>query len=233
MQELLSALREEGWRKALAEEFAKPYFAALASFVAEERDAQLIAPPANLVFRALNTTPLHKVKVVLLGQDPYHGPNQADGLCFSVPEGVRVPPSLRNVFKELEADVPGFRMPKDGDLSSWASQGVLMLNATLTVRMGQANSHAKCGWQTFTDAVIEAVNRHQDGVVFLLWGNFAKQKAKLLDRSKHSIIEAVHPSPLSASRGWFGCRAFSQCNAELSKRGKDEVNWQLEGAASE
>uniref|UniRef100_A0A7S4V8Y3 Uracil-DNA glycosylase n=2 Tax=Alexandrium monilatum TaxID=311494 RepID=A0A7S4V8Y3_9DINO len=181
--ELLAGLHSESWQQALAEEFAKPYFADIARFVAAERAAHKVFPQKELVFRALNLTPLEDVRAVVIGQDPYHGPGQADGLSFSVPQGVPLPPSLKNVFKELEADVPGFSAPLDGSLTKWAREGVLLLNATLTVRRGQANSHSKCGWQTFTDAIIRAVSARKENVVFLLWGNFARKKGALVDRS--------------------------------------------------
>mmetsp|Transcript_126930 Transcript_126930/g.353474 ORF Transcript_126930/g.353474 Transcript_126930/m.353474 type:complete len:341 (+) Transcript_126930:2-1024(+) len=224
---LLEALRDQGWREALASEFAKPYFSQLARFVAEERAAGMVYPPADKVFEAFNLTPPESLKAVIIGQDPYHGPGQAHGLCFSVPRGIPVPRSLRNVYAELEADIPGFRAPGHGHLTCWAQQGILMLNATLTVRRSEANSHAKCGWQMFTDAVIRTISEREEGVVFLLWGRFAQQKGALVDRSKHHVLEAVHPSPISASRGWFGCRVFSGCNAALRAMGRPEVDWRL------
>ncbi|EPY33710.1 uracil-DNA glycosylase [Strigomonas culicis] len=185
-----------------------------------------------MIFTALNRTPLEAVKVVLLGQDPYHDVGQAHGLCFSVQPGVPPPPSLRNMYKELAQDIPGFAAPPHGYLQSWADQGVLMLNATLTVNAHEANSHSKCGWQDFTDAVIQHLSRtHKKRVVFLLWGNFAKKKAMLVDRSRHVVIESAHPSPLSA-RHWFGCRCFSKCNEALQALRHAPINWHLPPRAS-
>jgi uracil-DNA glycosylase len=223
---LAAALREPGWSKALAEEFTKPYFAEIERFVAEERKAYSVHPPADKVFEALNVTPHSKVKVVILGQDPYHEPGQAHGLCFSVLPGVKPPPSLKNMYKELVNDVSGFVTPSHGHLLGWAQQGVLMLNATLTVREGhkEANSHSKCGWQRFTDAVIEVLNRDKNKIVFLLWGGFAQKKGKIIDRSRHTVIESAHPSPLSFKK-WQGCKTFSKCNAALKKNGQGEVDW--------
>lgn len=226
---LTAGLCDEGWREALAGEFATPYFAEIARFVAEERSRHAVYPAQERVFEAFNLTPLGGLKVVVLGQDPYHEPGQAHGLCFSVPPGTKPPPSLKNVYKELAADVPGFRAPDHGHLVQWARQGVLLLNATLTVRGGhtEANSHSRCGWQRFTDAAIRVINERLEGVVFLLWGGFAQKKGKLVDRSRHVVIETAHPSPLSA-RKWHGCRVFSRCNAALRERGREEVRWLLD-----
>nr|QDO16344.1 uracil-DNA glycosylase [Lingulodinium polyedra] len=226
---ITGALHEEGWRGALEGEFAKPYFAEIARFVADERAAHAVYPPADKVFEAFNLTPLKDLKVVLIGQDPYHEPGQAHGLCFSVPPGTNPPPSLKNMYKELEADIAGFKTPTHGHLVQWAKQGVLMLNATLTVRGGhtEANSHSKCGWQKFTDEVIRVVNAHAEGVVFLLWGGFAQKKGKIIDKSRHTVIESAHPSPLSA-RKWHGCKTFSKCNAALKALGRTEVKWLLD-----
>eukprot|EP00747_Dinoflagellata_sp_TGD_P164888 gnl/TRDRNA2_/TRDRNA2_185444_c0_seq1.p1 gnl/TRDRNA2_/TRDRNA2_185444_c0~~gnl/TRDRNA2_/TRDRNA2_185444_c0_seq1.p1 ORF type:complete len:267 (-),score=55.81 gnl/TRDRNA2_/TRDRNA2_185444_c0_seq1:41-841(-) len=228
VSELVSHLKDPGWKNALSGEFEKPYFASLADFVAEERAKGTVHPPAEKVFAALNTTPIDAVKAVILGQDPYHEPGQAHGLCFSVPRGIKPPPSLKNMYKELKDDIPGFVAPDHGYLLQWAQQGVLMLNATLTVREGhkEANSHAKCGWQTFTDAVIQALNERPKGVVFLLWGGFAQKKGKIVDKKRHKVIESGHPSPLSIKK-WMGCKTFSKCNQALKELGHDEVDWSL------
>lgn len=225
---LASGLKEKGWMKVLKDEFAKPYFVSIAEFVAAERAAHEIHPAPEKVFEAFNVTPLSKLKVVILGQDPYHEPGQAHGLCFSVQPGVKPPPSLVNMYKELECDIPGFKAPAHGHLLDWAKQGVLLLNATLTVRSGhkEANSHAKCGWQKFTDEVIRVLNRDAEKVVFLLWGGFAQKKGKIIDRSRHKVLEAAHPSPLSVTK-WRGCKVFSKCNAALRAFGKTEIDWKL------
>jgi uracil-DNA glycosylase len=215
-----------GWRAVLAEETEKPYYRQLQEFVKEERSKYTVYPPPGDVFNALRLTPIHEVKVLLLGQDPYHGPGQAHGLCFSVRPGVPVPPSLQNMYKELHDDV-GFKIPKHGYLVHWAEQGVLLLNAVLTVRAGQANSHKGHGWETFTDAVIRAVNAKPERVVFLLWGAYARQKRALIDTRRHLVLEAAHPSPLSASNGFFGCRHFSKTNAALEAAGRGAIDWQL------
>ncbi len=198
------------------------------SFVAAERAAgQIIYPADRDIFNAFRYTAYERLKVVILGQDPYHEPGQAMGLAFSVPAGIQVPPSLRNIFAELSRDVPGFAIPNHGNLIPWARQGVLLLNTVLTVRAGQAFSHHNQGWEEFTDGVIRAVNEHAQGVVFMLWGRPARSKAALIDRSRHLVLEAAHPSPLSANRGFFGCRHFSRANAYLASQGKGAVNWQL------
>lgn len=217
---------EQSWKEALAGEFEKPYFASLVRFLHEEKAAgKKIFPPGSQIFRAFELTPVSDVKVVILGQDPYHGPGQAHGLSFSVPEGVPAPPSLKNIFKEIESDL-GIRMSGYPNLENWARQGVLLLNAVLTVRNGEAASHSKIGWEQFTDAVIKYISDNCEGVVFLLWGNFARNKSVLVDRSRHHVLEAAHPSPL-ARGAFFGCRHFSKANAILSAQGKAPVNWQL------
>ncbi|MGB0214268.1 MAG: uracil-DNA glycosylase [Alteromonas oceani] len=216
------------WQDALGPQKEAEYFSRLMARVESEREAgKVIYPPQQDVFNALKYTPLESVKVVILGQDPYHGPDQAHGLCFSVLPGVKTPPSLVNIYKELAADIDGFVIPKHGTLTSWAEQGVLLLNTVLTVEQGKAHSHAKWGWETFTDAVIDAVNRHQQGVVFLLWGSHAQKKGMHIDTSKHHVLSAPHPSPLSAHRGFLGCKHFSQTNQLLSSQNKSPINWQV------
>ncbi len=215
---------EEGWKKQLNEEFEKDYFTELSAFVRNEYKTQRIYPPGKLIFNAFDQCPFEKLKVVIIGQDPYHGPGQAHGLCFSVNDGIRFPPSLRNIFKELNSDV-GKPIPETGDLTDWARQGVLLLNATLTVRAHQAASHQKKGWEQFTDAVIEKINREKENVVFLLWGNYAISKSKFIDQEKHFVLTSVHPSPLSASRGFFGNKHFSRTNEFLVSKGLEPINW--------
>lgn len=217
---------ETTWRPILLEETRQPYFKALRQFVAEERQRGAVFPPEHEVFAALHLTPYEKVSVFILGQDPYHDDGQAHGLCFSVRPGVPPPPSLQNIFKELHADL-GCKIPNNGYLVPWAEQGVLLLNAVLTVRAHQANSHQGKGWETFTDAVIRAVNAKPDPVVFVLWGANARRKLPLIDQSRHIVIESPHPSPLSAHRGFFGSRPFSHINAALRQVGKPEIDWQL------
>ncbi len=217
---------EASWKEALADEFQQPYFTAIKSFlVAEKRAGKTIYPPGPLIFNAFNHTPFDKVKVVILGQDPYHNPGEAMGLCFSVPKGVRVPPSLVNIYKEINADL-GLPIPQHGDLTPWADQGVLLLNAMLTVEANQPASHQKIGWQTFTDAVIRRISEQKDGVVFLLWGRFAQGKKALIDEMRHYVLEAAHPSPL-AGNAFSGCRHFSKTNDLLVKQGKTPVDWGL------
>ena len=217
---------ESSWKQALQSEFDEPYFAALVRFLHEEKAAgKVIFPPGGQIFRAFELTPVDSVKVVILGQDPYHGYGQAMGLCFSVPENVPAPPSLRNIFKEVEDDL-GVRMSGSPDLEPWARQGVLLLNAILTVRAGEAASHSTIGWQRFTDAVIRYVSDHLEGVVFLLWGNYARSKRELIDGTRHLILEAAHPSPL-ARGAFFGCRHFSQANEYLQRQGKTPIDWRL------
>ncbi len=220
------------WKEALAAEFAAPYFYELRDFLVQERREHTIYPPAPDVFNALRYTPLSEVKVMILGQDPYHGPGQAHGLSFSVRPGVRIPPSLRNIFKELQSDIPGFTPPRDGYLRPWAQQGVLMINAVLTVRAGQANSHQGKGWEQMTDAVIRAVNARPGRVVFVLWGAYARKKARLITGPQHVIIESAHPSPLSEAK-FFGTRPFSRVNAALEEAGASPIDWQLPMQAEE
>ncbi|HET6557267.1 MAG TPA: uracil-DNA glycosylase [Prolixibacteraceae bacterium] len=215
---------EESWKKQLAEEFEKPYFQQLTDFVKQEYASQTVYPPARLIFNAFEQCPFDKVKVVILGQDPYHGPGQAHGLCFSVNDGVDFPPSLRNIFKEVKEDT-GSPIPTTGNLERWARQGVLLLNATLTVRAHQAGSHQKKGWEKFTDTAIHKVADQLQNVVFILWGNYAISKSEFIDSSKHLILKSVHPSPLSASRGFFGNRQFSAANDYLVRNGKEPINW--------
>ena len=218
---------ESSWKAALAHEFTQPYFAQIKAGLLKDKTAgATLYPRGSLIFNAFNSTPLPDVKVVILGQDPYHQPNQAMGLSFSVPHGVATPPSLRNVYKELARTIEGFNIPNHGDLSRWAEQGVFLLNAVLTVREGQAASHAKLGWQNFTDAVIQIISERNDGVVFMLWGNFAKKKAELIDASRHHILTAVHPSPL-AGGGFAGCNHFAIANELLVKQGKVAIDWQV------
>ena len=217
---------EESWKALLQEEFDKPYFAELIAFVKNEYAQTRIFPPGKLIFNAFNHCTVDNTKVVILGQDPYHGPGQAHGLCFSVQPGVQPPPSLQNIFKELQSDL-GIVPPKDGTLTKWAERGVLMLNTTLTVRRGQANSHKNLGWTTFTDHIIEKLNEHEQPIVFLLWGGNARSKKKLITAPQHLVLESVHPSPLSAYNGFFGCKHFSKCNAFLEAHGIDPIDWDL------
>lgn len=216
---------EESWREHLAHEFEQPYFERLTDFVRQEYRTGVCYPPAPLVFNAFNLCPFQRVKVVIIGQDPYHEPGQAHGLSFSVNEGVPFPPSLQNIFKEINNDL-GTPIPTSGDLTRWARQGVLLLNATLTVRAHQAASHQRHGWEEFTDAAIRDLSAHRDHLVFILWGGYARSKASLIDSTRHLILQSVHPSPLSANRGgWFGNHHFSQCNAYLKQWGKEPVEW--------
>jgi uracil-DNA glycosylase len=218
------SLLAASWRARLAVEFELPYFAALQAFVRAEYQAHTVYPPAAQMFRAFEACPLDVVKVVILGQDPYHGPGQANGLCFAVNAGMPPPPSLKNIFKELDADL-GTPVSRDPDLSRWAQQGVLLLNATLTVRDGAAGSHQGKGWEQFTDAAIAALSREREGLVILLWGSYARKKGAGIDRVKHLVLETAHPSPLSARTGFFGCRHFSQANAHLLARGVAPIAW--------
>lgn len=217
----------EDWSQLLAGEMEKPYFSALEKFVDAERRENTVFPPEEDVFTALKTTSYEQTKVFLLGQDPYHDNNQAHGLCFSVRPGVRPPPSLYNIYRELKTDIPGFKAPKHGYLMHWAQQGVLMLNAVLTVRAHTPNSHKSKGWEKFTDAVIQKVNQKEDRVVFLLWGAYAQKKVPLITGEQHVIIKGVHPSPLSADKGFFGSRPFSAINKALEEAGKEPIDWQL------
>lgn len=215
------------WHDVLAEEKEKPYFIETLAKVAEVRaSGKTVYPPQKDVFNAFRLTELGDVKVVILGQDPYHGPNQAHGLAFSVLPGVAVPPSLVNMYKELMTDIPGFERPNHGFLESWARQGVMLLNTVLTVTAGNAHSHAKFGWETFTDNVIAAINEHREGVVFLLWGSHAQKKGAIIDRQRHYVLQAPHPSPLSAHRGFFGSGHFSRTNEWLEQHGEKTINWQ-------
>lgn len=216
---------DNSWREHIGAEFEKPYFSVLTDFVRHEYTTTTCYPPGSLIFNAFNLCPFDRVKVVIIGQDPYHEPGQAQGLSFSVPEGMPFPPSLQNIFKEIQLDL-GKPMPPTGDLTRWAEQGVLLLNATLTVRAHQAASHQRHGWEQFTDAAIRALNAERENLVFILWGGYARSKAQLIDRSRHLVLESVHPSPLSANRGgWFGNHHFSQCNAYLCEHGEQEIDW--------
>ena len=216
---------EDSWKARIGAEFEKPYFAQLVQTVKQEYRQYACYPPGPLIFNAFNLCPFDRVKVVIIGQDPYHEPGQAMGLSFSVPDGVPMPPSLINIFREIQSDL-GIQMPATGNLTRWAQQGVMLLNATLTVRAHQAGSHQRIGWETFTDAAIHALSSGRDHLVFILWGGFARSKAALIDRSRHLILQSVHPSPLSANRGgWFGNRHFSQANAYLAANGITPIQW--------
>lgn len=218
---------EESWKTVLTDEFQKPYFLAIKDFLVQEKKAgKTIYPPSPLIFNAFDSTPFDAVKVVILGQDPYHGEGQAMGLSFSVPRSEKIPASLRNIYKELAANIEGFVIPKHGDLSSWTTQGVLMLNAMLTVEHKKAGSHQKIGWQTFTDAVIKKLSDEREGLIFMLWGNFAKGKKVLIDTNKHHVLESVHPSPL-AGTAFLGNRHFAKANEILKSQGKEEIDWQV------
>jgi len=217
---------EAGWKSALMDQFQSPYFRTLKEFLVEEKKNYTLYPPGRLIFNAFQRTPFDRVKVVILGQDPYHGKGQAHGLCFSVPQGIPKPPSLVNIFKELKEDM-GIAIPEHGNLEKWADQGVLLINATLTVRDSQAGSHQKRGWETFTNRVIEVISQERNGVVFLLWGRFAQAKESLIDGDKHQVLKSAHPSPLSAYNGFFGCRHFSRTNDYLEKQGKTGIDWRL------
>lgn len=215
---------DASWKTVLTDEFEKPYFEKLTEFVHQEYRDHTVYPPAKLIFNAFDQCPFNQLKVVILGQDPYHGPGQAHGLCFSVDDGIDFPPSLRNIFKELKGDI-GKEIPSTGNLTSWAKQGVLLLNATLTVRAQNAGSHQKKGWEEFTDAVIHQINAQKDHVVFILWGNYAIRKGEFIDRNKHLVLTSVHPSPLSASRGFFGNKHFSKANDFLISHQLSPVVW--------
>jgi uracil-DNA glycosylase len=215
---------EPTWQSRLKDEFDKEYFIKLSEFVKDEYKKKIIYPPGSLIFNAFNLCPFDKVKAVIIGQDPYHGPGQAHGLCFSVREGVGFPPSLINIFKEIEMDL-GLSRPVSGNLERWAGQGVLLLNATLTVRAHQAGSHQKKGWEQFTDSVIQIINNEKQNIVFFLWGAYAQRKGESINRSKHLVLESVHPSPLSASRGFFGNSHFSKCNNYLIENGIEPIDW--------
>ena len=218
----------KSWTEVLRAEQAQPYFQDLQTRIAAARaQGERIYPPADEVLKALRLTPFEQVKVVILGQDPYHGAGQAHGLAFSVPIGTAVPPSLANIYKELATDIDGFQIPQHGHLQDWAEQGVLLLNTVLTVPEGQAHAHASWGWETFTDAIISQLAQQRQGLVFMLWGKHAQKKGAMLDRSRHLVLEAPHPSPLSVYRGFYGCRHFSQANAYLHNQGLSAINWQV------
>lgn len=218
---------EESWKQVLSGEFEKPYFAELRQFLQAEKTAgKTIYPPGSLIFNAFNSTPFDKVRVVILGQDPYHGAGQAHGLCFSVQYGIKPPPSLVNMFKELKDDV-GFTIPNHGCLQKWTEQGVFLLNAILTVEANQPASHQKRGWEEFTNATIQKLSKEKNGLIFILWGNFAQQKAVLIDETKHTILKAAHPSPFSAYNGFFGCKHFSKTNEILEQKGEIPIDWQI------
>ncbi len=227
MENKIAPQIESSWLEALKEEFEKPYFAAIKSFLLEEKQkGNLVYPPGSKIFNAFNLTPFSEVKVVILGQDPYHGAGQAHGLCFSVPEGIAPPPSLVNIFKEIKNDLE-VQPPAHGNLEKWAKQGVLLLNAFLTVRANTPASHSKIGWETFTDAVIKKLSDEKDGLIFILWGRFAQNKEALIDPFKHHILKAAHPSPFSADKGFFGCKHFSKTNAILENKGLPIIDWSL------
>jgi uracil-DNA glycosylase len=215
---------EESWKKLLQEDFDRDYFLHLRNFVKSEYRRTTVYPPAKNIFRAFDILPIHKVKVVILGQDPYHGDNQANGLCFSVNPGVDIPPSLKNIYKEIKQELGGI-IPQSGDLTHWAEQGVLLLNATLTVEAHKAGSHQKKGWEEFTDSVVEKISQIREGLVFLLWGSYAQKKGEVIDRNKHLVLTSPHPSPLSASRGFFGNGHFKKTNDYLIQSGQSPINW--------
>ena len=215
---------EESWKQQLTPEFEKDYFVRLTDFVRAEYGATTVYPPGKLIFNAFNLCPFHQTKVVIIGQDPYHGPGQAHGLCFSVNDGVPFPPSLQNIFKEIKSDL-GIEIPTSGNLTRWAEQGVLMLNATLTVRAHQAGSHQRKGWEEFTDAAIRELATRRENIVFILWGSYAQKKGAFIDRSRHLVLTSPHPSPLSAYQGFFGNHHFSTANRYLAEHGKSEIKW--------
>jgi len=215
---------DQSWRESLADQWDLPYFVRLTDFVRRRYAENTVYPPASKIFAAFDSCPFDKVKVVILGQDPYHGPGQANGLCFSVAEGIELPPSLVNIFKEVSEDL-GKPMPSNGNLERWARQGVLLLNATLTVDAHHAGSHQGRGWEEFTDAAVRALDRHRDNLVFMLWGSYAIRKGQFIDRNRHLVLTAPHPSPLSAYRGFFGCRHFSQANQWLQNHGLQPIDW--------
>jgi uracil-DNA glycosylase len=222
----LNPLINDEWKELLKGEFNEPYFLELKNFLVKERAIAKVYPPGKFIFNAFNLTPVSRVRAVILGQDPYHGHGQAHGLCFSVPHGVRPPPSLNNIYRELNQDL-GIPVVEHGNLEKWAQQGVLLLNATLTVRADQAGSHQKRGWETFTDAAISALSKNFAGIVFLLWGRYAQAKEELIDSGKHLVLKAAHPSPFSAHNGFFGCRHFSGTNSFLTRQGKEPIDWTL------
>lgn len=215
------------WTEIIKEEKEKPYFKKIEEVIAKDSEHTPIYPPQNLVFNALNTTPFEKVKVVIIGQDPYHGPNQANGLAFSVKPGISIPPSLRNIYKELKSDIEGFISPNNGDLTCWAEQGVLLLNTSLTVKEHDANSHSNIGWETFTDRLVECLNEEKKGLIFVLWGSHAQRKGISINENKHFIIKSTHPSPFSAYRGFLGSNPFSKINDILRRKGEKEIDWNI------
>lgn len=217
---------EASWKEILREEFSKPYFMELKEFLVDEKSKHTVYPPGSQIFNAFNLTPFEEVRVVLLGQDPYHGQGQAHGLCFSVSRGIKPPPSLVNIFKEIESDL-GIPVPNHGCLEKWARQGVMLLNATLTVRANQPGSHQRKGWETFTNAVIEKLSARRVGLVFLLWGKFAQEKESIIDTNRHYVLKAAHPSPYSAYNGFFGCRHFSKTNEIIARHGLQEIDWRV------
>ena len=217
---------EESWKEKLIDEFGSTYFSKLKEFLVEEKSSHTVFPPGSQIFNAFNFTPFNTVKVVILAQDPYHGPGQAHGLCFSVPEGVKQPPSLQNIFKEINQDL-GIPIPQHGNLEKWTRQGVLLLNATLTVRARQAGSHQNKGWEQFTDAAIRKLSDERENLVFLLWGNYAIAKSELIDNTRHLILTSPHPSPFSVHRGFFGSKHFSKTNAYLREHGIPEIDWRI------
>ncbi|MCL4638841.1 MULTISPECIES: uracil-DNA glycosylase [Olivibacter] len=223
----MSIALEKSWKEILEPEFSKTYMSELRNFLRTEQAQYQVFPPNKLIFNAFEHTPFYEVKAVILGQDPYHNIGQAHGLSFSVQPGIAIPPSLRNMYIELSNDIPGFKIPNHGTLTKWADQGVLLLNAVLTVRAHMAASHQKKGWEVFTDTVIKELAQRREGIVFILWGNYAKQKVKLIDSSKHLIITSAHPSPLSAHNGFFGSKPFSKTNDYLEKHGKTPIDWQV------
>ena len=216
---------ESSWKNQLKSEFSQPYMVGLREFLLQrKRSGAAIYPPGNLIFNALDSTPFDQVRVVIIGQDPYHGPGQAHGLCFSVPQGITPPPSLANIYRELSEDIGGFA-PTHGNLQAWAGQGVLLLNAVLTVERGQANAHQGKGWERFTDRIVDVLNHNGENLVFMLWGSYAQKKGAAIDRNRHLVLAAPHPSPLSAHRGFFGCRHFSKANAWLIRNGHQAIDW--------
>lgn len=215
------------WTEIIKEEKEKPYFKKIEEVIAKDSEHTSIYPPQDLVFNALNTTPFEKVKVIIIGQDPYHGPNQANGLAFSVKPGISIPPSLRNIYKELKSDIEGFISPNNGDLTCWAEQGVLLLNTSLTVKEHDANSHSNIGWETFTDRLVECLNEEKEGVIFVLWGSHAQRKGLNINLNKHFIIKSTHPSPFSAYRGFLGSKPFSKINDILREKGEKEIDWNV------
>jgi uracil-DNA glycosylase len=228
MQGLIEYLHDPSWKNLLVAEFEKPYMKELEAKLQKEYESKTIYPRPENIFSAFNLTPFEKIKVVIIGQDPYHGPNQAHGLCFSVQKGVKIPPSLVNIYKELESDL-GIKPPAHGNLESWAIEGVLLINALLTVEDGTPMSHKNLGWDQFTDRVIDLINEHRENVVFLLWGAPAQKKAKSVDEKKQCVLKTVHPSPLSSYRGYFGCQHFSKCNEFLKSKGISPVDWKVPG----